>query len=445
MFQSNLSCYIFKLYLQTIYSKYGAWKDLQFLPTNTDQGQSFVDWFNSTNCNDDYNCEGDIYVFATVGYWAESTFFTPWIPANSWTDEAKTLLQDFLDLPDDIFDTQQTVARFASVRQNGNANTFVGRFGENGGNAAINNTVTVNLGGQVTGFDMIIGFDLFLSAASIVNKITYSSSSVTDQPIIKLADDVSSWNIGDTVVIGSTDFNQDHTEEFRLVNCTTCQANEVKLNRSPSYRHWGRVDTRTGVDQRAPVMLSTRNVKIEGEVGWSCQYAKTRESQEEDSPNFGRNFCNFFDGSGGQSTKPNSRDMHGGHVIITGGFDNVHITHVELKNMGQPQLARYPLHWHFCDDIGDTIYEDPSFFAHNSIHHGFNRFITIHGTENARVYDNAGYLTRGHGYFIEDGWETGNEFDHNLGMVIHQGITLPTDKGYSLCQDAREGFNGSFY
>merc|ERR1712176_955071 len=28
-------------------------------------------------------------------------------------------------------------------------------------------------------------------------------------------------------------------------------------------------------------------------------------------------------------------------------------------------------------------------------------------------------------------------------MVIHQGITLPTDKGYSLCQDAREGFNGT--
>ena len=77
-------------------------------------------------------------------------------------------------------------------------------------------------------------------------------------------------------------------------------------------------------------------------------------------------------------------------MIITGGFDNVHITHVELKHMGQPQLARYPLHWHFCDDIGNDVYEDPSFFAHNSIHDAFNRFITIHGTENARVFDNAG-------------------------------------------------------
>ena len=228
------------------------------------------------------------------------------------------------------------------------------------------------------------------------------------------------------------------TEEFTIVECESCGSNQVKLNRPANFLHWGRIDSRTGIDQRAPVMILTRNVKIQGEVGEKCQYAKTRESLNEDSINFGRDFCHHFDASDESNTAynyyPDSGDMHGGHVIITGGFHNFHISHTELFQMGQPQLARYPLHWHFCDNVGDGSYEDPSSVVSNSIHHVFNRFITIHGTEGALVYDNAGYKTRGHGYFIEDGWEKYNNLTHNLGMVAHQGVVLPTDQGGALCQ-----------
>ena len=65
--------------------------------------------------------------------------------------------------------------------------------------------------------------------------------------------------------------------------------------------------------------------------------------------------------------------------------------------------------------------------------------MTVHGTHNAQVRGNTGYITRGHGYFIEDGNEKGTVFDGNLGMVAHQGIILPTDKGTPLCQNATEG------
>ena len=66
---------------------------------------------------------------------------------------------------------------------------------------------------------------------------------------------------------------------------------------------------------------------------------KTKPS--EDSPNHGRDWCSFFDGSGDEDTRPNSGDMHGGHVIVTAAFKNVHISHIELFQMGQPTLARY--------------------------------------------------------------------------------------------------------
>ena len=68
---------------------------------------------------------------------------------------------------------------------------------------------------------------------------------------------------------------------------------------------------------------------------------KTKPS--EDSPNHGRDWCSFFDGSGDEDTRPNSGDMHGGHVIVTAAFKNVHISHIELFQMGQPTLARYDL------------------------------------------------------------------------------------------------------
>ena len=66
-----------------------------------------------------------------------------------------------------------------------------------------------------------------------------------------------------------------------------------------------------------------------------------KSNQSEDSPNHGRDWCSFFDGSGDEDTRPNSGDMHGGHVIVTAAFKNVHISHIELFQMGQPTLARY--------------------------------------------------------------------------------------------------------
>ena len=108
-------------------------------------------------------------------------------------------------------------------------NTLVDKFEETDTFATVNDTVTLNLGGQMVGYDMQINFNLYMSSQNMVNKISYSSSNATNQPIIRLADNVTSWNVGDTIVIGSTDFNQDHTEQFRLIECNNCSAFEVNI------------------------------------------------------------------------------------------------------------------------------------------------------------------------------------------------------------------------
>ena len=66
------------------------------------------------------------------------------------------------------------------------------------------------------------------------------------------------------------------------------------------------------------------------------------------------------------------RDMHGAHMITTSGFDNYHVSHVELFNVGQPRLARYPIHWHHAGYVGALGgYADPSSVESLSIHDSF--------------------------------------------------------------------------
>ena len=79
----------------------------------------------------------------------------------------------------------------------------------------------------------------------------------------------------------------------------------------------------------------------------TCQYALTRESLATDSVNHGKNFCHYYEWVNGFD-----QDLHGAHIVATKGFKNFHMSHVELFNVGQPRLARYPVHWHHADYVG---------------------------------------------------------------------------------------------
>ena len=163
------------------------------------------------------------------------------------------------------------MSRFVYIK-NG-AGEFDGEFGEfdvAANHAIVNRTFIIPLSGQMIGESIRVKSLFSLGQNPAYSTIEYDSSKTDiSNPIITLAEDVSSWEEGDEIAIGSTDFNQDHTEKFKLLKCPKCQPNQVKLNKKAIYNHWGRIDTRSGIDQRAPVGLLTRNVKIEGEVGKS--------------------------------------------------------------------------------------------------------------------------------------------------------------------------------
>ena len=53
------------------------------------------------------------------------------------------------------------------------------------------------------------------------------------------------------------------------------------------------------------------------------------------------------------------------------------------------------------------------------------RWYTIHATQGVTLARNVGFLSIGHGYYLEDGSETGNKLYANLGVLARAGIQNP--------------------
>jgi cell migration-inducing and hyaluronan-binding protein len=193
------------------------------------------------------------------------------------------------------------------------------------------------------------------------------------------------WRAGDRLVVASTDFDPRHAE---VVTVSAASGTAVTLEQPLAFTHFGELQTIAGrtVDERAEVGLLTRNVVVRGD---------SATSQE----------AGF-----------------GGHIMGTGG--TLRLSGVTLRFMGQKGLvARYPMHWHVMGAV------DGQYIKGSSVWGSFNRCVTVHGTDNARVEGNVCHSHLGHGYFLEDGAETGNLIAGNLGLgteATQEGV-LPTD------------------
>lgn len=180
------------------------------------------------------------------------------------------------------------------------------------------------------------------------------------------------WRTGDRIVIASTDFDPAEAEEAVLSNAAGTTA---MLQTALRNEHWGTLQTFAGktLDERAEVGLLTHNITIQGDAS--------------------------------------STNGFGGHVIMLQGA-TARIERVAFTRMGQSgKLGRYPVHWHLAGDVDGQYIRDAAIWKTN------NRCLTIHGTDRLVARRNVCYDHLGHGYFLEDGAESGNTLDHNLGLV----------------------------
>lgn len=202
-----------------------------------------------------------------------------------------------------------------------------------------------------------------------------SNSAGVGATSISLVDPVNTWEVGDEIVIASTDFDP-HQAETRTL--TSVGSNSVAFSGGLQNMHYGKLQYYDGgneiLDERAEVGLLTRNIRIEGDM-------------------------------------PAGSAGIGGHCMFHGG-STVHFSGVELYLMGQRgSLGRYPFHWHNAGNVNGQ------YIKNSSIHRSFNRVVTIHNTNYALVEDNVGFDHIGHGYFLEAGTERFNTLRRNLGLL----------------------------
>ena len=191
------------------------------------------------------------------------------------------------------------------------------------------------------------------------------------------------WRVGERVGIAPSGYDVRETEERTIV---AIDGPRVRLNAPLQFRHWGTITT--GIDERAEVGLLTHPIRIASEPRAAAR------------------------GIGGQ-------------VLVTDG-GTLQAYGVAFEGLGQRgRLGRYPVHFHLAGDAR------ASFVEASSIVHSNNRCIAVHGSNGTVVRDNVAFDTIGHCYFLEDGIESHNTFEGNLGMLTRAATqreaVLPSD------------------
>ena len=194
------------------------------------------------------------------------------------------------------------------------------------------------------------------------------------------------WNINDEIVVASTSYDYTDSEVFKITGINSA-GNVLTLDHPMKKKHYANTEIvgSDSIEIRAEVGVLTRNIKITGgDEGLSDEY--------------GVHF--MFHSDGDETSK--------------GRLENLEIFHA-----GQSfNLGRYPIHFHMIGKVSE------SYIRNNSIHDTFNRAVTIHGVHYLTIMNNVANNVKGHTYFIEDGIESQNRIENNLGLGTYPSWSL---------------------
>ena len=119
----------------------------------------------------------------------------------------------------------------------------------------------------------------------------------------------------------------------------------------------------------------------------------------------------------------------GAHTIFRQGFGEVQIRGVEFYQMGQGgRIMHYPVHFHMARRTPQPARaSDPplTFIEDSSVWDSMTRWMVLHATHGVTLARNVGYLSIGHGYYLEDATEINNKLYSNLGVFARAAVKNP--------------------
>jgi hypothetical protein len=236
------------------------------------------------------------------------------------------------------------------------------------------------------------------------------------------------WRVGDHIVVTTTDYLANHSEELLICKIenagrrgnkitfttdlaadpTKCSDQGVKWSHNGQQYVFDGVPSRLGLQKgaaetRAAVGLLTRSVRIvsEGDTYGDCFPPSVKDQSKG---------CLIDD--------PRKEYYFGGHTIARQGFATFQVQGVEFRQLGQGgKIGHYPIHFH----VARKTPED-TFVRDSSINESMTRWITVHGTQGVEFSRNVGFKSIGHGFYLEDAVETNNKFYSNLGVFARAGV-----------------------
>jgi hypothetical protein len=222
-----------------------------------------------------------------------------------------------------------------------------------------------------------------------------------------------SWAIGDKIILGSTDYLPGHAELLTITSPAPSQDlknpsdSDVNVAETIRWAHNGAVypltETAhpgisrlnlgfTSVETRAPVGLLSRNISIVS----NDKLADT-------------------------SWPVAAGAYFGGHTIFRQGFKAVQVQGVQFYQLGQGgRIGHYPVHFHMVRQVPNN-----TFVSDSSIWDSMNRWIVLHGAQGITLQRDVGYLSIGHGFYLEDATETNNKLYGDLGVFARAAIQDP--------------------
>ncbi|KAL4484526.1 hypothetical protein ABPG74_019703 [Tetrahymena malaccensis] len=220
-----------------------------------------------------------------------------------------------------------------------------------------------------------------------------STANVGDTNIqVFINDPAFDWQVGEEIVIASTDYVDGHAERRTITNIqlssdgktATISFVQPLLVQHVSVTGETYKNGQFSVNMRAEVGLLTRNVVFEGD-------------------------------------QSSIATRYGAHLMLHGSQTSARIRYAEFRYTGQPIIiGRYPIHFHMVGDVSGSIVEG------NAIHDSFARAVTIHATHYLHIKNNVAFNNAGHNIFLEDGIETNN--------IIEQNLILGTIQVWSMLQ-----------
>jgi hypothetical protein len=244
-----------------------------------------------------------------------------------------------------------------------------------------------------------------------------------------VVDGVVDWQDDDDIVITSTDYLPSHAEHLMVHGTPTVNGNTTTVEfTNPNTKVTGiqwphngdKFDlskasypdiTRLGLnissaDTRASVGLLSHSIRIVSE-GDTAPTAPTFATTFPPEPT---------DGSVGY--------FFGGHTIVRQGFLSYQVQGVEFRQLGQGgAIMHYPVHFHMArQTLAMGAKEPTTFVKDSSVWDSMTRWIVVHATQGVRLARNVGFESIGHGYYLEDGTETGNQLYANLGVLARAAV-----------------------